>query len=181
MLDQKLEYLKIENCSKIGTLIKTHGYKGHIVAKSDFDFIENTEEPIFVKIDEYLVPFFVINSEVKYTNDTTAILKFKDTDKDEIENILGKDIYFPTVLIVEDEIDENDFQKLKGFKFIDNNLGLLGEISDFIDIPNNPLFQIFYNLKEVLIPINSLDIKNIDKITKSIYTEIPEGLLDIYL
>jgi len=181
MLEQKLKYLQIENCSKIGTLIKAHGYKGHIIVKSDFDFMENTEEPIFIKIDEYLVPFFVINTEVKYPNDTTAIIKLKDVDNDEINNLLGKEIYFPTELIVEEDEELNDYQRLIGYKFVDNNLGLLGEITDFINIPSNPLFQFIYKEKEILVPINSLDIKNIDKNQKTIFTEIPDGLLDIYL
>lgn len=180
MLEKKLKFLNIENCSIIGTILKTHSFRGQVVVKSDFDFISNTEEPIFVDIDNYLVPFFVDNNSIKYLNNDSAIIKFCEIDnEEEVKSLLGKNIFFPTELLHEEKDDGNPFSLFIGFKIINEESCEIGIIDDFIDIPNNPLFQIIYKSKEILIPINGIKIieKRIDD--KTLKINLPEGILDL--
>ncbi len=180
MLKQKLEYLDKRNCSFIGTILKHHGFKGQLFVKSDFDFIETQEEPVFIEIDNYLVPFFVNTNSVKYLSENTAIIKFLDIDSEiDAQKLIGKQLFFPSILIIDNEDEENSYSYLTGFNLIDNLTGEIGEIEDFIDIPNNPLFQLTYNRKEILIPVNSLTSMKIDKQNKTVTANLPDGLLSL--
>ncbi len=181
MLTQKLKNLKLENCSKIGTLIKLHGFKGHFLVNSDFDFQAIEEEAVFIYCEGYLLPLFIIGNETKYPTQQTAIIKFRDLDKKYFNLFIGKDLYFPSEQIEDITEEENQWTKVIGYKFIDTTRGELGEITDFIEIANNPLFQLFINDKEVLIPINSLIDTDIDHTIKTLTAKLPDGLIDIYL
>jgi len=72
----------------------------------------------------------------------------------------------------------NDFV---GFYAIDAHCGELGKISNFLDFPNNPCFQIMRTGKEILIPINEDLIKSINAKSRQISFDLPDGLVDFYL
>jgi len=180
MLELKLKYLDKKNCSFIGTILKHHGFKGQLIVKSDFDFAEVNEEPVFIEFDKFLVPFFIEATQVKYLSENSAIIKIRDINSEnEAQNLLNKSIYFPTELIIENEDETNEHSKLIGYTFFDTELGKIGVIEDFIEIPNNPLFQINYQSKEVLIPINSLESIQINKENKIVTSTLPNGILVI--
>ncbi len=67
------------------------------------------------------------------------------------------------------------------FLLLDKIFGEIGKIKQVLEYPNQALFQTFYKEKEVLVPINDLFIKHVDREKKEIHLELPEGLLDIYI
>src|SRR3990172_8160073 len=55
-----------ENCSLIGYISKSHGINGQLMIRLNGDYADNIEpgEPIFVEVDDILVPFFILEAEV---------------------------------------------------------------------------------------------------------------------
>ncbi|MBK7854619.1 MAG: hypothetical protein IPJ79_06625 [Bacteroidetes bacterium] len=63
----------------------------------------------------------------------------------------------------------------------DVNFGLIGTVKDMIEMPAQPLAQIFVNEKEVLLPINKDFVVEFNKQEKKLIMKLPEGLLEIYI
>ncbi|MDE1191497.1 MAG: hypothetical protein PW786_05105 [Arachidicoccus sp.] len=57
----------------------------------------------------------------------------------------------------------------------------LGKVEEVIEQPHQILLKIFFQNKEVLIPLHEETLNSIDRKNKKIYLTLPDGLLDIYL
>ena len=57
----------------------------------------------------------------------------------------------------------------------------MGIISGVNDSTAQHLFEIDHDGKEVLIPINDEIIEKVDRASKTIFLDTPEGLIEIYL
>ena len=57
----------------------------------------------------------------------------------------------------------------------------VGIIVNVIDHPGNTLIEVEQNGIEIILPINDRTFQKIDKETKQLFLDIPEGLIDIYL
>jgi ribosomal 30S subunit maturation factor RimM len=53
----------------------------------------------------------------------------------------------------------------------------IGKIEEYINIPNNPLFKLFIDGEEVLIPAREEWIDEVDEIAKRIVMDLPDGLV----
>jgi 16S rRNA processing protein RimM len=73
------------------------------------------------------------------------------------------------------------FHEVLGFHIIDKNYGLLGKCENILEYPQQALFQVFHNKKEILVPTNDSFIIEVNREKKEITVEMPEGLLDVYL
>ena len=58
--------------------------------------------------------------------------------------------------------------------------GSLGEIVTVLDLPNNPLFKSVKDGVEGLFPMTDAVLRKVDRTTKRIVLELPEGLFDLY-
>lgn len=162
----------------IGYLAKTHGYKGNILIKLDTPLTEelNIEEPIFLEINQRLVPFFM---EELTQNPDSLIVKLEDIDSDETaRTYLGSKIYLELDIAEDAEVT---LAVVIGFTVIDTNLGKLGTITDFIKNKDNNLLEMDYKGKEIYIPANLDIINEIVADRQEILVTLPTGLLDIYL
>jgi len=170
-----------EKYYQLGALIKSHGVKGGLVLEVELN-ISNEEilkmELVFVLIDKLPVPFFI--TEIKTHSNNKFILKFEDINDidaaDElcINTVIVEKRTFPEL---EKEITIKD---LVGFTVINNNISL-GEITEFIDIELNPMFQINKGDKELLIPANSDFFTEIIEETKTLIVNLPDGLISVCL
>ena len=73
------------------------------------------------------------------------------------------------------------YHEITGFSIVDENHGNIGQIQQVLEYPNQAVFQVFSNEKEVLIPISNEIIKLVDREKKQIKIKAPEGLIEIYL
>jgi 16S rRNA processing protein RimM len=73
------------------------------------------------------------------------------------------------------------FHEVDGFFVIDKHKGNIGKITQILDFPGNPLFEIKYENKQLLIPVRDEFIEQLDRENRTIYINAPEGLIDIYL
>ena len=81
------------------------------------------------------------------------------------------------------QLEGNQFyyHEIIGFKVQDIYFGEVGTITGVNDNTAQALFEIDHNGKEVLIPINDDFIKKVDRSTKTVTLDTPEGLINIYL
>ena len=161
----------------LGTIAKTHGVRGELIlrtANPSYDLKENWES-IFLKIDGILVPFFISTLRPFKTRELVLKLDWHD-DKNKAESLAGYEVWIPDNLLepVENEVF---LDELIGYKFRDSATGKEGTISDFIDIPDNPVFEVEINGEKKLVPASEELILEIDADKGEITFELPEGLL----
>jgi len=58
---------------------------------------------------------------------------------------------------------------------------LIGIITEVLEYPHQAVLSINFRNKEILIPITDEIIVNVDRDKKHLYTNTPEGLIDLYL
>jgi len=170
--------IKIDDFVKIGTFAKPHGVKGEITMLFINDIFDRSEcNCIVCLIDAIPVPFFI--ESYRFKGNTTAIIKLEGVDEEkEAKTFAGRDVYFPKD---EMEIEEEhlSWDYFIGFKMIDKEQGLLGEVVDVDESTMNVLFQVSGENGELLIPANEHFISKIDHMARIIYVVVPEGLLHL--
>ena len=172
--------MNFESCYQLGYVLKTHGLKGELVLVIDADNPQDYSEmeSIFVEVNKKLVPFFIDRIQL---NGAKAIVKFGEVDSiDDAKIFKGSRLYLPLEVLPELE-DGFYFHELIGFQVIDSKEGKLGNISGVFDSGNQDLLAMEYQDEEVLIPLTDEVVTKVDKKLKTIYTTLPDGLLDIYL
>jgi len=173
--------MKIEDCFRIGSVLKTKGLKGEMQLYVDFEGLADINiTSIFIDMSGKLIPYFV--ESIKYLQKNAAYLYLEDIDTiEKASALVKKDIYLPKKLKPKKGKAEFTLKDLKGFIAIDEYEGELGEILEVIEYPQQLIASIKYKGKEVLFPLNVDIIKGIDVETGQLYVDLPEGLLDIYL
>lgn len=144
------------------------------------DFADDIEpgEPLFVEVDEKLVPFFIEEAEV-FPDRAILRLEFISNPRD-VQKLTGKNVYLENSLISEkEELSGNNAAYYIGFSFQDRTSGIEGIIKEFIDNPMNPLFLVANESSEFLLPVHPDFILHVDEQKKLIIFRLPEGLADI--
>ncbi len=161
---------------KIGTLTRTHGIGGELSMNFTDDVWDRADaDYVFLEIDGIEVPFFF--EGWRFRSDSVALLKFQDIDTaEEAEEYVGCDVYFPHSLTPEptDE-DELTWRHFTGWQVVDATAGSLGEIDHVEDSTANVIFCI----GDKLVPATEAFIQRIDAQGRTVYMDLPEGLLDL--
>lgn len=130
---------------------------------------------VFLEVDGIQVPFFL--EGWRFRSDSVVLLKFLDIDTSEdADEYVGADVYFPYDLTPEpDEDDEYTWKHFTGWQVVDAKAGIIGEIDYVEDSTANTIFCI----DGKLIPATEDFIERIDAKKRTIYMNLPEGLLDL--
>lgn len=173
--------MKIEDCFRIGSVLKTKGLKGEMQLYVDFDNLENIDfNALFIEIGGKLAPFFV--ESVKYNQKNSAYLYLEDVDTiEKATPLVKKDIYLPNKLKPKKKKAEFTLRDLIDFTVVDENEGELGKITAIHEYPQQLIAAVTYKGCEVLFPLNEEIIIAIDVVKEILTVDLPEGLLDIYL
>jgi 16S rRNA processing protein RimM len=173
--------MKIEDCFRIGSILKTKGLKGEMQLYVDFDNLADINiTGIFIDLSGKLVPYFV--ESIKFQQKNAAYLYLEDVDTIEKASLLvKKDIYLSNKLKPKKKKSDFTLKDLKGFTAVDENEGELGEITAIHEYPQQLIAAVTYKGCEVLFPLNEEIIKGIDVVKEIVLIDLPEGLLDIYL
>jgi len=192
---------------QIAQVLKSNGTDGELVlgfreiAPEDI----NLQEPVFIIFDGLPVPFY-IESFTKRGN-SKALVRLTDIrSMEDVEEIAGKAVYVEDDQIPEISLEEDGFAALVGWTLLTpeipdqvgdddimtagddveedpslpaltGNLYEVGEITDFIDIPNNPCIEVETENGAVMIPLHEDLILSVDPEYQEIIMQIPEGLL----
>ncbi|MES2428411.1 MAG: ribosome maturation factor RimM [Bacteroidota bacterium] len=173
--------MKIEDCFRIGSVLKTKGLKGEMQLYVDFDNLENIDfNALFIEIGGKLAPFFV--ESVKYNQKNSAYLYLEDVDTiEKAAPLVKKDIYLPNKLKPKKKKAEFTLRDLIDFTAVDENEGELGKITAIHEYPQQLIAAVTYKGCEVLFPLNEEIIVAIDVVKEILTVDLPEGLLEIYL
>ena len=178
---------------QVAQVLKSNGTDGELVmsfrsiAPEDI----NLQEPVFIVFDGLPVPFF-IESFTKRGNSKALVRLTGINCQEDVDEISGKAVYIEDSAAPELSLEEDGFAALVGWTVltpespahvgedeneIDDSLYEIGEITDFIDIPNNPCIEVETENGAVMIPLHEDLILSVDPEYQEIIMQIPEGLL----
>ena len=171
---------------QVAQVLKSNGTDGELVmsfraiAPEDI----NLQEPVFIVFDGLPVPFF-IESFTKRGNSKALVRLTGIHCQDDVDEIAGKAVYIEEGEEQEMSLEEDGFAALVGWMLLtpssdsgeDMELIEVGEITDFVDIPNNPCIEVETENGAVMIPLHEDLILSVDPEYQEIIMQIPEGLL----
>ena len=177
-----------DNLQQIAQVLKSNGTDGELVlgfreiAPEDI----NLNEPVFIVFDGLPVPFY-IESFSKRGN-TKALVRLTDIcSMEDVEEIAGKAVYVEEESLPEMSLEEDGYAALIGWLLLalvgedideeDMEVEEIGEITDFVDIPNNPCIEVETKNGAVMIPLHEDLILSVDPENLEIIMQIPAGLL----
>ena len=174
---------------QIAQVLKSNGTDGELVlgfreiAPEDI----NLNEPVFIVFDGLPVPFY-IESFTRRGN-TKALVRLTDIcSMEDVEEIAGKAVYVSNESLPEMTLEDDGYAALVGWTVLtigegcnpdsiteDTELYEVGQITDFMDIPNNPCLEIENGA--VIIPLHEDFILSVDPENQEIIMQIPAGLI----
>ncbi len=178
-----------DNLQQVAQVLKSNGTDGELVmgfreiAPEDI----NLNEPVFIVFDGLPVPFY-IESFAKRGN-SKALVRLTDINSmEDVEEIAGKAVYIEEDNLPEMSLEEDGYAALIGWMLLTPSDGAeeiddetefieVGEISDFIDIPNNPCLEVETENGAVMIPLHENLILSVDPEYQELVMQIPAGLL----
>jgi len=172
--------MRVDDCYQLGYVTKTHGLKGEIQIFLDVDVPEEYKnlESMFVLRSNSLVPFFL---EHIHINGNKALVKIDEIDHvDDAKDLVSAEIYLPLSFLPELKDDQFYYHEIIGFKLYDGEK-LIGEIKNVYTLSPQNLIEADHHGTEVLVPMNDQVITKVDKQQKKVFSNLPDGLLDVYL
>ncbi|MDC0132220.1 ribosome maturation factor RimM [Flavobacteriaceae bacterium] len=171
--------MKKESCFYLGTVVGKYSFKGEVLVKIDSDSPQEclTLESIFVELTTGLVPFFIRKCQLHKSS--LLRIDFEEvTDEAAADALLKKELYLPLTLLPPLEGNKFYYHEVIGFDIVENDKNL-GKIKVIHDQGAQALFEIDRVDTTALIPIHDDFILTVDRITKTITVNLPEGLLDL--
>lgn len=175
--------MNVSDCYYLGYVAKVTGFKGEVTIILDVDTPSDYRnmESVFLLINKKLVPFFVKKIDFK-PNSRNAVIHFEGVDTEQGANALrGKELYLPLAMLPELDGDRFYYHEIVGYEVIDKNAGAIGVVEQVLDLPGNPVLQVNHNHKEILIPLNDEYYRGLDRKTRRIFFQTPDGLIGLYL
>jgi len=171
---------------QIGSFTKTHGVHGQLALNlSDnisFDLLDKgliEKEAVFVEIDGIPVPFFIAQNGIRELNDKTLLLSLDEIDNEKAKKLYPCKVFINIFHVLDvEQIDKGDPANWIGFSVIDNKLGEIGKVEEFIDLKENPLLNVIREEKEILLPLLADFILAVDLEKEQIKTDLPEGYFE---
>ncbi len=177
-----------DNLQQVAQVLKSNGTDGELVmgfreiAPEDI----NLKEPVFIVFDGLPVPFY-IESFSKRGN-SKALVRLTDIcSMEDVEEIAGKAVYIEEDNLPEMSLEEDGYAALVGWMLLtpegegpvtdETEFTEVGEITDFIDIPNNPCLEVETENGAVMIPLHEDLILSVDPEYQELIMQIPAGLL----
>ena len=184
--------MSIEDLQQVAQVLKSNGTDGELVmgfreiAPEDIDL----KEPVFIIFDGLPVPFF-IESFAKRGNTKALVRLTGIRSMEDVEEIAGKPVYISAENLPELSLEEDGYAALVGWMVLTINgdmpdmsldedqisLMEVGEITDFLDIPNNPCIEVETENGAVMIPLHEDFIISVDPENQEIIMQIPAGLI----
>lgn len=163
-----------------GSLLRTFGTKGEIILKFKNDLPEKIKklESIFVEVDGKLVPFFIVAIQEKSIN--TALVKLEGIDSEKkAHEFVNADFYLSESQIKFLDYSAEEFIDITGYVVKDQHNKLVGQVIEFIDIPENPLLKVKTSANELLLPANDELIIEVDDDERVILLHVADGIIDL--
>jgi 16S rRNA processing protein RimM len=174
--------IQIDDCFYLGYVKKTNGVRGAVELNLDVDDPTKykKKESVLLLINNQLTPFFIEQFSIR---PKTVVVKFKTVhDANEAALLVGTSVYMPlTELPPLKGKKKFYYHEVIGFTAMDVNLGNIGLVKDVVDLTAQPVIQIMQGNKEILVPLIDEFLVEINKSTREMVLNTPEGLVQMYL
>lgn len=162
----------------IGYTARPHGFDGkiRIVLSDNFRFRKklSTREPVFFKIEGYMVPFFF--DKLSVAEDQLIIHPEGWKAEKDAQTFSGLEVFVDQKLVKTVE-KEGDF--LAGFTLFNASQERIGLILEVLHDTAQPLLVVEVAGEEKLIPFVEELVLTVDPKKKEIALTLPEGILDL--
>lgn len=165
--------------TKIGTIITKHGFNGSLILKVSGKYSNNLSivDFLFIEINKKHIPFKI--DSIKTFKNKSYKIKFNEVNDDAYANqLISKSVFIKSNDYPDLKKETNIYSAIINFSAF-NNEAKIGEIININENLPQPVFEINYKSKTVMVPIHEDLIIKIDKENKNIFLRIPDGLLDI--
>tara|TARA_B100001245_G_scaffold187835_1_gene145946 strand:- start:212 stop:724 length:513 start_codon:yes stop_codon:yes gene_type:complete len=165
--------------TKIGTIITKHGFNGSLILKISGKYSNNLSivDFLFIEINKKHIPFKL--DSIKTFKNKSYKIKFNEVNDDAYANqLISKSVFIKSNDYPDLKKETNIYSAIINFSAF-NNEAKIGEIININENLPQPVFEINYKSKIVMVPIHEDLIIKIDKENKNIFLRIPNGLLDI--
>ena len=165
--------------TKIGTIITKHGFNGSLILKISGKYSNNLSivDFLFIEINKKHIPFKL--DSIKTFKNKSYKIKFNEVNDDGYANqLISKSVFIKSNDYPDLKKETNIYSAIINFSAF-NNEAKIGEIININENLPQPVFEINYKSKIVMVPIHKDLIIKIDKENKNIFLRIPDGLLDI--
>jgi len=162
---------------KIGYVMKTHGLKGEITMAvmpecPDLAGVET----IFLERRQQLVPYFV--ESLSFRGDK-AFIKLEDVDSlEQASDLKGTSIFLAKAERPKPARGEFYSDEVIGFEVADQQR-VLGKVKEVVEVGPSRFLSLDVDNRETLIPVVGPFIKSVNRSTRKIKVELPDGFLDI--
>lgn len=177
--------MTVDDCYLLGSLGKPHGLKGFVVAFLEVDDVDAYRNTKAVWLEMPATPGKLTAYEVEKLQphaDTRALLKLKGIDRiEDAELLRNAKLYRPLQELPPLADDQFYFHDVIGYTVVDAQLGELGTVETFYELPQQDVMAMRYQGQEVLIPVVDELVSRADAAAKKLYVNLPTGLLDVYL
>ena len=173
----------MDSLVEIGSVRKTHGFKGEIKLIVEEPFEDDVEQAEFIfigKNQDTAIPYEILSIRgADWIFDLAGL-----TTKEQSATLLNQKVFLREEDVSEiapdqSSADMEDFDYLIGFTIVDKATGQVGVISALGDNPLQLLATVEGPEKTHLIPLVDKLIEQIDQEKQLIIMELPEGLLDL--
>ncbi len=177
--------MTIDDCYQLGSLGKPHGLKGFVVAFFDVDDLNDYRKLQSVLLElptapGKLVPYSV--EKFQPQTDKKVLFKLKGIDRiEDAEPLRNAKLWRPLAELPALSDDQFYFHDVVGYTVIDEELGELGVVEAFYELPKQDVLGMRYQQQEVLIPVVDELVRRADQATRQLFVRLPAGLLDVYL
>lgn len=172
--------MRKEETFLLGTVVKLHGFDGTLGVTIDSDNPKKYThiKSVFIEMRGQLVPYLVSKFSI---NGNKGLLKLQEVTNEELAlKLKGKELFLPLKDLPPLKGNKFYFHEIVGFTVVDKELGKLGTIATVYSVATQDLISMEYEGVEVLIPINDSIVTGIDRAKQELYTQLPEGLVDVY-
>ncbi len=166
----------------LGKIVKTHGVHGMLNGFIDADNPESYSElkSVFIKTKQGIFPY--IFEKISINSKGFCSFKLKGVDTiEKAKKLAGKEIYLPLSELPQLTGNNFYFHEIINFDVSDKKYGIIGKITGVIEHTVQPLIQIEYQSKEILLPVHDDIIIKVDRIAKILFVSAPDGLIDLYI
>lgn len=175
----------LDETYQLGYVLKTHGLRGHVAAHFDVDdaMAYQKLKTVYLALPgtpTQLVAYAI--EKVQPQAGARVLLKLRGIDRiEDAELLRGAQLYLPLTELPALADDQFYFHDVIGFTVVDEHLGALGTVENFYELPQQDMLAMRYQGQEVLIPVVDELVSHADMQTQTVFVNLPDGLLDIYL
>lgn len=172
----------VEDCFYLGHVRKAHGIHGESKAYFDVDFIESyvKQESVYILKDEKLAPVFF--ESMRVIGAQLAIVKFRNVHtRSDAEAMQGLSMYLPLEQLPELKKGQFYYHEIVGYEILDKKLGSIGKVIRVDEMPAHDLMIFAHQKKEIPVPVTYEFVLEADHEKKVLHTNLPDGLIDVYI